>query len=58
MNVSSAGRRFNSWCAALNRGHGAAMGSSLAGLAQLVEQLPCKHLVAGSTPAAGIKSNE
>lgn len=25
----------------------------IAGLAQLVEQLPCKHQVAGSTPAAG-----
>ena len=28
-----------------------------AGLAQLVEQLPCKHQVAGSTPAAGTISH-
>ena len=27
----------------------------VAGLAQLVEQLPCKHQVASSNPAAGTK---
>ena len=29
----------------------------LAGLAQQVEQLPCKHQVVGSNPSAGTKQN-
>ncbi len=50
---SSTERRKIDWRAARGCGHGAAMGPLPAGLAQLVEQLPCKHQVAGSTPAAG-----
>ena len=53
MNESAAERGFYLWCAASAGRAGGAMGNSLAGLAQLVEQLPCKHQVAGSTPAAG-----
>lgn len=32
--------------------------NTFAGLAQLVEQLPCKHQVASSNPAAGTKTNK
>ena len=53
MNLSSADRRLIPWPATGVCGYACAMGTSLAGLAQLVEQLPCKHQVAGSTPAAG-----
>ena len=43
---------------AFAHGNGASrMSFPLAGLAQLVEQLPCKHQVAGSIPAAGTTSH-
>ena len=53
MSESSTERRFNFRCAPRPCGDGAAMATSTAGLAQLVEQLPCKHQVVGSSPTAG-----
>ena len=48
-------RRWYPEVSGVTASHGAEWAQPLAGLAQQVEQLPCKHQVVGSNPSAGTR---